>query len=146
MSKSFQPHIEAHDRFAQNEKYCKYQGTAKIQITCLQFEAQTKEQFLRPKNIQRLKRIFAIEGCHRFVPEHYIAALISRPDLEAAIQRSGTSQAALFQITGEEPPKLEILEFRPLKFLHERHRLQTASEYFLFDDNWWIVDLYLNDI
>lgn len=141
MRGSFQPYIEVQDRLVQKEKRSKYQGTAKIKISCLQFEAQSREQFLRPKNIQRLKRIFATEGCHRFVPEHYIAALISQPDLEAAIQRSGTSQAALLR-TVEEPPKLEILEFRPLKFLHGRHRLQAASEYLSPDDDWWIVDLY----
>lgn len=144
MNDPLQPHIETEDRLAQKEKCSKYQGTAKIKISCLRFEAQSEEQFLRPKNIKRLKRIFATEGCHRFVPEHYVAALISQSDLDAAIERSGVSQAALFQAAGEEPPKLEILEIKPLRFLHGRHRLQAASEYLSPDDDWWIADLYLD--
>lgn len=147
MENSLQRQTEEQDRFLHEELTSKFIGTAKVTISCLQFEAErTKEQFLRPQNIKRLKHIFATEGCHRLDRKNYIAALISASEFEVAVQKSGISQAALLRNTGEEPPKLEISKLRPLKFLHGCHRLQAASEFLSSDDDWWIVDLYLNGL
>jgi len=129
----------------QQARQAQFRGTARIRLSSLRADQArtTQEQFLRPKNVRRLHRIFDTEGCRRLAAENHIPALISREDLEAAIYRSSTTQSALLHSTDEEPPELQ-LPFEPLVYLHGRHRIQAAREFFAGGDAWWTVDLYLD--
>ena len=123
-----------------------FRGTARVKLASLQPDDSPQEQkfFLNRKNVRRLRQVFVIEGCRRLVPEHHVSALISSQKLEASIQRSGTSQATVFQSADERSSELLLL-FAPLTFLHERHRLEAARNILSADDDWWTVDLYLDD-
>ena len=128
-----------------HERHSKFRGTARVKLACLRLDDPSTEQkqFLHPKNVKRLKEIYAVEGCKRLVPEHHVPALISSQELAAPIRRSETSQAALFHCADDEPPELR-LPFEHLTFLHGRHRLEAARGFLSDGDDWWTVDLYLD--
>jgi len=143
--KSLLSQVEIECGRLQRERQAQFRGTARIKLSSLRADQAraTREQFLLPKNVRRLHSIFVTEGCRRLAAENHIPALISREDLEAAIHRSGTTQSALLHSTDEEPPELQ-LPFEPLVYLHGRHRIQAAREFFVEGDDWWTVDLYLD--
>jgi len=145
MQRSLLSQVETDCRRVSHERQAQFRGTARVKLSSLQADrsSASREQFLRPKNVKRLRDIFITEGCRRLAPENHIPALISREELEASIRRSGTSQSALFCSTDEAPPELR-LPFAPLTILHGRHRLQAAREFFGHEDDWWTVDLYLD--
>ena len=127
------------------ERHAKFRGTARVKLDCLKADETQIEKrlFLRPQNIQRLRRVFATEGCKRLTPEHHVPVLISQQELEASIERSGTSQNALYNNADVTPPELH-LSHGPLIFLHGHHRLQAARDSLSDGDDWWVVDLYLD--
>ncbi len=145
MNGSLQSQIEVVDKSTNRERLSKFRGTARVQLCNLRFDTGRVEQthFLRPKNVNRLKRIFATEGCRRLIPEHHVAALISQKELDESIKRSNISQDALLQNTLDEPPLLLFESSNPIQILHGQHRLRAAQEFLSSGDDWWVVDLYL---
>ena len=146
MAESIEFQAQTQEKRIEQQRCSKFQGTARVDLSNLQFDNWKPEQaqFLRPKNVRRLKEIFKTEGCSRLPPEHHVAAIISQQELDNSLQRSNTSQEALLRTINEEPPKLELPTARPLQCLNGQHRLQAAREFLDPGDRWWIVDLYLD--
>lgn len=145
MDRYSQLHVDAGDVGTRQEQHTNYHGFARIDITHLRPSTYQQAQFLQLKNVQRLKRVFSTEGCHRLDPAHRVVALISDEELQASIRVSRTSQWGLLHGSkDEQPPRLIFPGNTVLRVLHGRHRLAAAQEYLSRDDAWWTVDIYLD--
>ena len=118
-----------------------FRGTARVRLKTLHFPGDALSVINR-KNVKRLKKIFAIEGCLRWKTENHVPAIIGADDLEKAIQQSMTTSEQLLN-----PPRGEYVELvfpadYRLECLHGRHRIQAAKESLWSENRWWTVDLY----
>lgn len=123
------------------ERFRYYRGCARIEIRHLEFDNEhvLGSRPLDADNVNRLVKIFNIEGCSHFEPEHRVAAIISEEILIQSLIRSNTTQEALFDII--DPPTLFFEENTKLLCPYGKHRLKAAEE---FGENWWLVELYLD--
>ncbi|KAL5333673.1 hypothetical protein BJX70DRAFT_48849 [Aspergillus crustosus] len=125
------------------ERLLKYQGTAKINLDQISLQPLMSRE-LDQKNVERLRDIFAKDGCQRLDIRNHVTAIVSRRHLGRACHAVG--------LTAEElktyQPQYPHLSFRghQVQCLHGQHRLKAAEETLPPSDRWWTVDLYLDDI
>ncbi|KAJ5643587.1 uncharacterized protein N7484_006094 [Penicillium longicatenatum] len=125
------------------ERCQKYQGTAKInidQIVPHSFVARNLDRH----NVERLCEVFHKEGCRRIAIHHHISAVVSKQDLHEALRVAGV-EAAEMMAGPDRYPHLSFLNGQ-IQCLHGQHRLKAGEEHLPPYDQWWTVDLYLNDI
>lgn len=118
-----------------------YQGCAIIKLQHLVFEANnligTRE--IAEKNVEKLLRMFEIEGCGNLEPEHKVSATIGQEVLRRALAKSNVTREALLDPTNR--PYL-ILEGEDLMTcVYGKHRLKAGER---FGEITWLVDLYLD--
>ena len=144
MSNFFQSHKHAYDSIGRQERYARYRGTARVDISHLRLDP--SRQSLTLEHVETLKAAFAHQGCHRLEPANRIVAVVSQQELAALILHSDLSQTALLHGAdmGDEPPKLICPVNTTIKVLHGQHRLEAAMSYFPPDDAWWTIDLFLD--
>ena len=141
--------VDVRDAGVRQEQNTRYQGTVRVSLKHLVFDpdllGRPKQQFLQSKNVERLRHIFATEGCHRLEPAHRMAALISRQELQILERDSNLSQSALLHSNAESDlPMLTMPAGMRLRVLHGQHRLEAARRFLPSKDAWWAVDLYLD--
>ena len=121
------------ERELASEKKKKHFGSVKVWLHNLRAEDEpVNPRQLDVKNVTRLVHIFRIEGCFRSEPQHRVPVLID----EVVARRTNLVNRA-----GE----LGFINLEPretLLYLHGRHRLQAAKEFFPPADAWWVADLY----
>ena len=148
MDQPSQSGIDVWDAGVRREQNTHYQGTVRVSLQHLVFDpdllGRPKQQFLQSKNVERLRHIFATEGCHRLEPAHRIAALISRQELQILGEHSNLSQSALHSNAKSDLPMLTMPVGMRLRVLHGQHRLEAARRFLPSKDAWWAVDLYLD--
>ncbi|UDD63794.1 hypothetical protein AFCA_011053 [Aspergillus flavus] len=96
---------------------------------------------LDPKNVDRLAKIYEVEGCQQLEPEHRVAALIKEDILYQTIEQCNIIPNALFDYAN--PPTLSFNQNVRLLCLYGKHRLKAAEIHAVAS---WLVDLYLDDI
>jgi len=103
-------------------------GVARARIDCLRFESGVRDY--DEKNIDRIEKIFEVEGCLREDPMHYIPALISSSEIDASVLNS------------DQPKDLQVTSGRTILALHGKHRIVAAQHFLPKGDQWWTVALY----
>lgn len=91
--------------------------------------------------MSRLARIFELESCLRFHPNHHVPIVISRQRLNNALRLDESSIEALR--SAKEPSLLSLHE--SVSYLHEAHRLEANNRFLHSDDRWWVANLYLEE-
>jgi hypothetical protein len=81
--------------------------------------------------------------CRRLDLRNHIPAVISQPQLEAAIEASRTSAERLLEDARDDYPELDFPPGYRLECLHGRHRTLAAAQVLPLEDRRWTVDLYL---
>lgn len=99
-------------------------GQARVRIEDLRFDSGVRDY--DEKNVNRLARIYALEGCCRDERANYIPAVVSRD----AIRQTGYN--------GE----LEIAAGTAVHCLHGKHRVLAARKVLPVRDQWWTVAVY----
>lgn len=122
-----------------------FRGTACVSLRRLIFKPEYSRGVDR-KNIERLKRIFARQGCLRLAPPNHVPAIITEQDLNVALRHSGRTHKDLLHIAQDAPPKLTLPPKYMLECLHGQHRILAALEILAPKDEWWTVDLYLSGL
>lgn len=90
-------------------------------------------------NVDRLIKIFQIEGCCNMDPEHRIAAVVDSDRLKNALSISGITQEQLLDPTAQ-----NILSFEEgtrLLCIFGKHRLRAAEA---LGKRSWLVDIYVD--
>jgi len=134
--------LETRDCAARNQRDAMYRGTGRINVRYLRADDPSdvqQSQFLRAKNVERLKDIFTTEGCHRLDPRNYIAARVSQRETDSLIIASNIAPSDL--LNGS-LPEINLVEQMKLRVVHGKHRVEAAREHFAPLDAWWPVDLY----
>ena len=134
--------MDEEEKFA--AKQSRFHGSAKIHIKHFVFR-QINSQLptdltLDPRNIERLTRIFKLEGCLRLDLEHHVPAVISDESLANSLRQSGVRVGDLRKRGS--PPMLALPENFNLVCLHGKHRIAAAKKILLPGNKWWTVDLY----
>jgi hypothetical protein len=83
-----QYHATEQERKLAEDREENFQGTTYISLRRLIFKPEYSRDVDR-KNIERLKRIFARQGCLRLSPSNHVPAIITEQDLKVALQYSG---------------------------------------------------------
>ena len=100
------------------------------------------ESHLDQNNVQRLRKVFLVQGCLPQTPVNYVQAVIPTEQIQRAIQASGTSEAA-FKTPGEIIPELIFPSDYRVHCLHGRHRIAAAKLVFLSSiKRSWPVEIY----
>ena len=140
----FQPHKHVYDFVGRQERYARYRGTARIDISHLRVDP--SPQSLTLEHIETLKAAFSHQGCHRLEPANRIVALVSQQELATLLRHSDLSQSTLLHGAdmGDKPPTIICPLNTTIRVFHGQHRLEAAISYFPSDDAWWTVDLFLD--
>lgn len=118
-----------------------YRGCALVELRHLMFEGEEVlgSRPLDPKNVDRLAKIYELEGCQQLEPEHRVAALIKEDILYQTIEQCNIIPNALFDYAN--PPTLSFNQNVRLLCLYGKHRLKAAEIHAVAS---WLVDLYLD--
>lgn len=121
------------------ERHHALQGSAKIRLNQLDIGPMWE---LNEKKLESLRQVFRKNGVYPLQTENHVEAIISRQDLEHALEKCGLT-ARNFRMKG--PEDLPVLDFagRQLRCLHGKHRIQAVRDV-LPRTKWWIVDIYLD--
>lgn len=121
------------------ERHHALQGSAKIRLNQLDIGPMWE---LNEKKLESLRQVFRKNGVYPLQTENHVEAIISRQDLEHALEKCGLT-AHNFRMKG--PEDLPVLDFagRQLRCLHGKHRIQAVRDV-LPRTKWWIVDIYLD--
>lgn len=92
------------------------------------------------KNVDRLARVFELEGCWRLELGHYITAVIDNGTLQQAMNLSGVSLEDMKDPTNL--PWLTLPGNCQISCLYGIHRIAAAMQILLPGDRWWSVTLY----
>lgn len=131
--------IDPEDILIAQERKLKYKGSARVPLTSLYpRNAGTTSEKRREKNVERLAEAFISMGCQRLQPENNIPVLIDPRTLGDILQKYGA------QMDSVPPPLLELPSGFRLQYLKGQSRVQAAKRVLDPDDQWWVVDLYLD--
>ena len=116
-------------------------GVARVQLRSLNFDHPLAEPHrdLSKKAVNRLKRIFTIEGCLREQSENYVNAVVDRQHLRSALREANLRESDLIPGDDGRAPALPILK---VSCLHGLHRVRAAQKFLDRDDQWWTVRLF----
>ncbi|KAL4772407.1 hypothetical protein BDW60DRAFT_187162, partial [Aspergillus nidulans var. acristatus] len=115
-----------------------FRGHAKIGLEHLVFQ-KTMRAFDQG-NVDRLVRIFKLEGCLREESGNEIAAVINDAVLQDALSQSGISQQEL--LNASETPWLFLPKDIRLVCLYGKHRIHAARQALEPGNRWWRIALY----
>lgn len=118
-----------------------YQGCAIIKLQHLEFEANnlTGTREVAEKNVEKLLKMFEIEGCGNLEPEHRVSATIEEEVLRRALAKSNLTREALLDPTNH--PYLMLEGEDLMTCIYGKHRLKAGER---FGEFTWLVDLYLD--
>jgi hypothetical protein len=139
MRNDIQYHANEQERKLAEDREENFRGTVCISLRRLRFEPEYSRD-VDKKNVERLKRIFARQGCLR------LSLIINERDLKAALQCSGRTLEDLLNSAQDAPPKLTLPPGYMLECLHGQHRILAARETLEPQEEWWAVDLYLSGL
>ncbi|CEJ55661.1 hypothetical protein PMG11_01909 [Penicillium brasilianum] len=125
------------------ERQLKYQGTAKVNLDQISLQPLSSRE-IDHQNVERLREIFAKDGCNRLDLRNHVTAVVSRQHLQRACHATGLALEEL-KSRQQQYPRLRF-HGRRVKCLHGQHRLKAAEDFLSPSDRWWTVDLYLDDI
>ncbi|KAJ5737360.1 uncharacterized protein N7483_002485 [Penicillium malachiteum] len=129
---------QANQAAAQRSAY--YKGSAVIPIQHIIFDREdiVGQREFDQKNLDRLQRIFEIEGCWNLYPEYRIAVTIDQSDLEWSLVNNNVSLEVLMD--PREQPFLNFRNGTKLRCIYGKHRIKASS---MCGETTWLVDLYL---
>ncbi|ROT35349.1 hypothetical protein SODALDRAFT_337370 [Sodiomyces alkalinus F11] len=123
-----------------NEIVSKLQGTVKVDLASLFFAIGPEEiDEVDKDNVERLVKIFELEGCNRLSPAHSIPGSISADVLQTALAHSSLTIENLRDV---EPPTLYLPPGLQIECLQGKHRLAALRESKKLHP-WWTVRLYV---
>lgn len=121
------------------ERHHALQGSAKIRLSQLDIGPKWE---LNEKKLESLRQAFRRNGVYPHQSENHVEVIISRQDLEQALEKCGLT-AHDFRMKG--PENHPVLDFagRQLRCLHGKHRVQAVRDALPLT-KWWIADIYLD--
>lgn len=131
------------ERQLTTERQLKFQGTAKIELDQISLQPLMSRE-IDQKNVERLREIFAKDGCQRLDIRNHVTAIVSKRHLRRACHATGLTPAEL-KSRRQQNPRL-YFSGRQVQCLHGQHRLKAAEETLAPSDRWWTVDLYLDGL
>lgn len=133
-----------HDLIGRQERYSRYRGTARIDISHLKLDR--AYQGLRFDKVERLTSLFASEGCHRLEPANRIAVIVSQQEFARLLLDSNLFQLNLLcnADTEDEFLRLTLSSKTTLRVFHGQHRLKATKSYLFSNDAWWTIDLFFD--
>lgn len=111
-------------------------GCAVINLDHLQIEEPRDYVGMRHR-VDRLRKIFEIEGCCNLEPENKVVATVDPSTFANALSSTGVAEEQLLDQVSQVP--LKFNENARLICIHGRHRLRAARE---FGESCWLVDIY----
>ncbi|EQL28304.1 hypothetical protein BDFG_08923 [Blastomyces dermatitidis ATCC 26199] len=126
------------------ERSTKYQGTAKINLSQIAFHP-SLSRGLDQKNMEQLCEIFNKDDCRQLDIQHHVTAVVSQQHLANALHAAHVTAHALMTNPPDRYPQLQFPTGQ-IRCLHGQHRLKAGEELLPPSNQWWTVDLYLDDI
>ncbi|KAH7304396.1 hypothetical protein B0I35DRAFT_454701 [Stachybotrys elegans] len=131
----------------EEERALKQLGTARVKLSFLDFPYSEQLQRTKKANIDRLKRVFRVEGgCRPDDLANRIPAIIDEGQWQQYLSESNISM-------DHEPENITRthaeIDFPPgfrLQCLRGRHRVEAARQVLPERDQWWTVDFYPSSI
>ena len=120
-----------------------FRGSIKYPLHRLHYERSENPRQLDHKNIERLIKVFELDGCDRLNTANHVPALISGSSLTALLETVPGGVDRL-KSTDEEPVLVDLPD--RLTYLHGRHRLEAAKRVLAASEKWWVIDLYEEDV
>ena len=112
-----------------------FQGYARVELDNIDFSS---GRDLEDQNVNRLIRVFELEGCKRESTANAISVLVEKNAIEEAHAQQCSSSAAIHSIN---PTQLPLLNAKVL-CLHGKHRIHAARKFLPCRDWWWTVKIF----
>ena len=114
-------------------KHWQFKGQARVRLGDLRFD---ENNTISPQNVNRLNKIFQIEGCQRSDERNYVDVVVTDDQLHRA--RTECLQDAPPEVWQLSP----VLGVGPLRCLTGQHRVRAAQKYLDANDQWWVARVY----
>lgn len=116
-----------------------YLGCAIVNLNHLKFEEPRDYISMRYFNphVDRLRKIFEIEGCCNLEPENKVVATVDPSTFANALSATGVTKEQLLDQVSQ--VSLKLNENARLICIHGGNRLRAARE---FGESCWLVDIY----
>jgi hypothetical protein len=113
-------------------------GLARIPLSCLAFlddvaEGRRDED---GENIQRLLRIFKLEGCDRAEERHFIKGYVEQNSLSQLAAEKPKD------FSNEDPASIPLINQLQVNCAEGLHRIRAAEIFLKDEEKWWVVKLY----
>jgi len=115
------------------------QGTARVSLDYLSFDDPDGLDDLERDNVERLAKLFELEGCNRLSPAYSIPGSISANALQASLH---CSSLTIEDLQSTQPPTLCLPHGTQIECLQGRHRIAALRKFKKLHP-WWTVRLYV---
>lgn len=121
-----------------------YLGVARVDLSSLSFDHPLNHchRETSQKAIDRLRKIYRVQGCLRYQDEHFLNGIICRDALDESLAEGGLGVEGYDYLTRKEDGTIPYLPLLNVNCLHGLHRVRAAEKFLDDDDQWWIVRLY----
>ncbi|KAJ6016578.1 hypothetical protein N7540_011169 [Penicillium herquei] len=136
MSPARQSQVDEKERrmFLYRQRHFKM--TARVYLSDVAFEHGFRSRMDNQKNIQRLKKLMAIQGCQRLMRQNHLPVIMSRSDWQNRV---------VVDRSQEDMPHLTVVGDYLLHALDHRNLIAAAYQWLDVDDQWWITDVFVTD-
>lgn len=127
-----------------NFRLREFRGYAKIPLSSLNFDhalSGERHRTLSQRNVNRLRHIFSLEGCHRYDENNFVSGIVDSNELAEALHAIGFSPTATLEAPTD-AESIPLLKVRNIKCLYGLHRVRAGQQYLDVENQWWIVKLY----
>ena len=128
---------DAQDRRRAEDAAQEFVGYVRVALADLDFSCCGP---IIPANVDRLERVFHIEGCVRLDPNHFLSGYL---DVAAAEVRGLDIRS---YVTSDphaaDLGTRQLLRRVPVYCMQGLHRIEAARKQLPLDDQWWIIRLY----
>jgi hypothetical protein len=127
----------------EEEKALKQLGTAKVKLSFLAFPHSEQQQDTNKANVDRLKRLFRVEGgCRPDELGNRIPAIIDEAQWQQCLRISAPSTDHEPANSSRTHAKIDFPSGFRLECLRGRHRVEAAKQVLPDRHQWWTVDFY----
>jgi hypothetical protein len=102
----------------------------------LVFETGFKRRMDQRRNVRRLERILKIQGCNRSMKENHVSVIVSQADWQHRVHPRSDNGIL---------PSLNVDWDYGLRALDHENLIVAARNTLAFNNQWWIVDVYVTD-
>lgn len=110
--------------------------SARVHLSHLVFDTGFKRLMDQRRNIRRLERILRLQGCLRLMKENHVSVVVPQADWQHRVRPRAGNHII---------PSLDVDLDYGLRALDHENLIAAARNTLAFNNQWWVVDVYVTE-